>query len=267
MYWKNICLTALCLSPRGCAPTLFPAGTSPEARTGAVGTRRCAAPGSAPGAALSLRSLSQGSGSRLPCAWDARGAGARRGSRLSPRSAVPHSQPVKSRPAQSLLGFFRCRPGDTGGPGPGRAHGLVLEPSSTARPEPSAGDGIPLLAAPDETGRRGRWRAARPPRRGCLSAFLLFLLLSIPALGPQPAGRRGQASRAGAGGPFCICPEDGAMPRPCPGQWGRGAEGSKQQHSRSAQPADSPSALGGFHLFEKGSSGEAGCGFCHFRAF
>lgn len=196
-----------------------------------------------------LRSLSQGSGSPSPCAWDARGAGARRGSRLSPRSAFPHCQPVKSRPAQSRVGFFLCRPGDTGGLGPGRAHGLVLEPSSIARPEPKAGDGIPLLAAPDETGRRGRWRAARPPRRGCLSAFLLFLLLSIPALGPQPAGRRGQASRAGAGGPFCICPEDGAMPRPCPGQWGRGAEGSSSTPGRRSLELPTPRPVGGIRGF------------------
>lgn len=196
-----------------------------------------------------LRSLSQGSGSPSPCVWDARGAGARRGSRLSPRSAFPHCQPVKSRPAQSRVGFFRCRPGHTGGLGPGRAHGLVLEPSSIARPEPKAGDGIPLLAAPDETGRRGRWRAARPPRRGCLSAFLLFLLLSIPALGPQPAGRRGQASRAGAGGPFCICPEDGAMPRPCPGQWGRGAEGSSSTPGRRSLELPTPRPVGGIRGF------------------
>lgn len=246
MCWKNICLRAPCLSPRGCAPTLFAAGTSP-----AVGARRCsAAPGSAPGAAPCAPLPLAGLGLAFAvCVWDARGAGARRGSRLSPRSAFPHCQPVKSRPAQSRFGFFLCRPGDTGGLGPGRAHGLVLEPSSIARPEPKAGDGIPLLAAPDETGRRGRWRAARPPRRGCLSAFLLFLLLSIPALGPQPAGRRGQASRAGAGGPFCICPEDGAMPRPCPGQWGRGAEGSSSTPGRRSLELPTPRPVGGIRGF------------------
>lgn len=46
---------------------------------------------------------------------------------------------------------------------------------------------------PDETGRRGGWRAARPPRRGCLSAFLL-LFLSAP-LYPCPRPAAGGAKR------------------------------------------------------------------------
>lgn len=104
MCWKDIYLTAPCLSPRGSAPTLFPARTSPEDRTGTIGTRR---------RALRRRSRERSRCRSLPSAPPCRARahfcrvrgtrgvaeGRRHGGAhgCGPRSAFPPA-PVKSRP-------------------------------------------------------------------------------------------------------------------------------------------------------------------------
>lgn len=74
-----------------------------------------------------------------------------------PRSAFPPT-PVKGARAQSRVGSLRLRPGDTDGPGPGRAHGLVLEPSRTAGPEPTRA----LRGAPPSRGLAMGFRSSLP---------------------------------------------------------------------------------------------------------
>ncbi|XP_053804421.1 uncharacterized protein LOC128791080 [Vidua chalybeata] len=206
MCLKDTCLTAPCLSPRGSAPTLFPAGTSPEDRTGAIGTRR---------RALRHRCRERSRRRSLPSAPSCRArahicrvrgtrgvAEGRRHGGAPGCGPAPlfHPPRLKAGRAQSRVGSFRRRPGDTDGPGPGRAYGLVLEPSRTAGPEPT--------------------RALRGalPSRGKATGFPSSLILMEP--GTEARGRQGEEDKRAElepGDPFsCICPEDGAMPRPCP---------------------------------------------------
>lgn len=284
---KGDCLTAPCLAPRGsvCSRTELPARSAPRAAQGRAAASRAPEPSPlGPGrcaAAPRERSppsarRSRGSGSRRPGCVGSVGwlrAGATAGLPAAAPAPFFHAPRVKFGGAPALWGgwggglaLFAAGPGDPDEPGSGRAPWLCPRAVEGRRARAWRPRGPRVGPRGAERGRRasaprrpcrnrapGRAESRRAPRRGRLSAFPLlspsFCSSESPPRGPRPAGRRGEAGRAGAG----ARPEPGeprsCLPQPprrtgqrrghAPGERdraGRGTEVGEQQHTRPAQP-------------------------------
>lgn len=151
MCGKDICLTAPCLSPRGSAPTLFAARISPEAPTGAIGTRRRAlrhrsgsAPGAGPFPPLPLAGL--GLAFAMGCGGGGGPAARRSSGGLRPRSTF-HPPRLKAGRARALFAAGR-------GTRTGRDRAVPTALSSSRRGPPGPSPRGPCVGPSRAEGRR-----------------------------------------------------------------------------------------------------------------